>query len=192
MATNIASKNLKARPKAAADRISEDIHRSAVIIKGEVLDNTVKHLAEPESVADLTDHVSVPLEFWLEYKTAILDTNKKVSVQIAADQSPKELADDLNLIESVVLPFETSVDGRSYSHAYALRTQLNYAGEIRATGDVKHDNLGFLQRVGFDAFEMAEGQNLEACLSAFEDFSDVYQPSSDDGRLIFARRRVTH
>ena len=183
--------NLKARPKALPDRISEDIARADVIINGAVVRNTLAHLAEPDSV-DSCANASVPLEFWLAHKSDLRQSNTSIAVQIAADQSPETLVDDLEIIDTVVLPFVVGVDGRSYSHAYRLRTQLNFKGEIRATGDIKRDHIGFLARVGVNAFELAEGQDLHAALSAFNDFSDVYQPSADDGQLIFARRRVQH
>ena len=183
--------NLKARPKAAADRISEDIYR-AIIIRGKAIaSNQLRHCAAPETVAE-TLGASVPLEFWLANKDELLARGGTTAVQIAADQSPVDLADDLDKIDCIVLPLVAGVDGRPYSHAYRLRTQLKYTGEIRATGDIKHDTLGFLRRVGVSAFELSEGQDLEAALYAFSDFSDVYQPSADDGQLIFARRRMSH
>jgi uncharacterized protein (DUF934 family) len=128
----------------------------------------------------------------LEHKDVLLKRSKSIAVQIAADQNPRDLVEDLGNIDCIVLPFVTNMDGRSYSHAYRLRKQYGYTKEIRATGDVKHDSLGFLLRVGVDAFELTEDQDLSAALTAFTDFSEVYQPSADSGQLIFARRRRTH
>ena len=183
--------NLKARPKAVADRISEDIFRAEIIKDKAVSKNQLRHCAAPETISD-TLGASVPLEFWLAHKEDLIAREDVTAVQIAADQNPMDLVDDLNKIDCIVLPLVTGVDGRAYSHAYRLRTQLKFKGEIRVTGDIKHDTLGFLQRVGVNVFELSEEQDLEAALRAFSDFSDVYQPSADNGQLIFARRRMSH
>jgi len=52
--------------------------------------------------------------------------------------------------------------------------------------------LFFLERTGCNAFELTEDQDLEEALGAFSEMSDVYQPSADNGRLIFSRRRTVH
>lgn len=188
-------KNLKKRGKAGPSRIQENLHNANVIRNLQVLDNDLHHIAETEelTVADLpAGNISVPLNLWLDHKDELSQREQQVAVQIAADEDPSDLADDVAQIETIVLPFVTYVDGRSYSHAYQLRTQLGFTGEIRAVGDVHYDQLDFLKRVGCDAFELADGDNQQAALAAFKEFSEVYQPSADDGRLIFSRRRAIH
>jgi uncharacterized protein (DUF934 family) len=189
--------NLKARPKATPDRISQNIETKQVIREQQVQDNDWLHLAESEelsidSVTAQSKNVSVPLSFWLENKDALSSTVTNIAVQIAADEFPEDLAEDLAKVAVVVLPFVSYVDGRSYSHAYKLRTQYNFAGEIRATGDVHFDQLDFLNRVGVNAFELPDEEDSQAALAALSEFSQVYQPSADAGRLIFSRRRATH
>ena len=85
----------------------------------------------------------------------------------------------------VVLPFVSHADGRPYRMAYKLRTRYSFSGQIRAVGDVKFDQLDFLTRVGCDAFELPESEDLQAALRAFSEFSEVYQPAADQRRLIF-------
>jgi len=189
------AKNLKARPKATPSRIQENIDCAKAIVDKQIVDNDFVHIAETEelNVADLPDgDVSVPLNLWLENKQAILARDGLTAVQIAADESAEELADDLSDIDIVVLPFVSYVDGRSYSHAHRLRTRFGYKGQIRAVGDVHLDQLDFLTRSGCDAFELPEGDDLEAALRAFTQFSEVYQPAADGRRLIFSRRRAVH
>jgi len=101
------------------------------------------------------------------------------------------VAVDLNQIDIIVLPITDYTDGRSYSHARNLRLRYHYTGEIRVVGDVHFDQLGFLARVGVDAFELAEGEIANAHM-AFVEFSETYQPSADNTRLIFSRRRPAH
>ena len=175
------NKNLKKRPKAGPSRIQENIQNANVIRNKQVLSSDLLHIAETEklSLADLpSSNISVPLSIWLEYKDELLARDSQVAVQVAADEDPTDLAEDIDLIAVIVLPFVTYVDGRSYSHAYKLRTQLNFKGEIRAVGDVHFDQLDFLARVGCDAFELPDGDNQQAALEAFNEFSEVYQPLS--------------
>jgi len=189
------NKNLKKRPKAGPSRIQENIQNANVIRNKQVLNNDLLHIAETEKLglADLpSGNISVPLSIWLEYKDELLARDSQIAVQVAADEDPTDLAEDIDQIAIIVLPFVTFVDGRSYSHAHKLRTQLNFKGEIRAVGDVHFDQLDFLTRSGCDAFELPESDNLETALRAFKEYSEVYQPAADDGRLIFSRRRAVH
>ena len=189
------AKNLKARPKATPSRIQENISTAQAIVEKAIVANDFVHIAETQelSIADLpAGNISVPLNLWLDHKAEISARDGLTAVQIAADETAEELADDLANIDIVVLPFVSYVDGRSYSHAYKLRTRFGYKGQIRAVGDVHFDQLDFLTRSGCDAFELPEGDNLEAALNAFTEYSEVYQPSADNGRLVFARRRTVH
>jgi len=188
-------KNLKARPKAGPSRITDNIVNKHVIRDQAVQDNTLIHLAESDNLSlDSLPNtpVSVPLSFWLTHQKFLKKSTQPIAVQIAADEEVTDLIDDLQSITTIVLPFVTYADGRSYSHAYKLRTQLKFTGEIRAIGDVHYDQLDFLARVGFDAFELPDTDNQEAALMAFKEYSEVYQPSVDDGRLVFSRRRAIH
>ena len=56
---------------------------------------------------------SVPLEFWLANKDELLARGGTTAVQIAADQSPVDLADDLDKIDCIVLPLVAGVDGQA-------------------------------------------------------------------------------
>jgi uncharacterized protein (DUF934 family) len=191
----VANRAIKSRAKGTPDRIQKDIISAKAIVDQKIVDNTIHHVAETEelSVADLPEgDISVPMNLWLEHKDQLKLRHSLVAVQIAADEFPEDFSDQYPEIASIVLPMVGHVDGRSYSHAYKLRTRFNYTGEIRAIGDVKYDQLGFLTRSGCNAFELPEGENLDTVLKAFTEMSDVYQPSADGGALIFSRRRTVH
>jgi len=191
----VANRAIKARSKGTPDRIQTDIFNAQAIIDQKIVENTIHHVAETEelSIADLPQgDISVPMNLWLDHKAELKTRDGVVAVQIAADEFPEDFSDEYSEIASIVLPMVSHVDGRSYSHAYKLRTRFNYKGEIRAIGDVKYDQLGFLSRSGCNAFELPEGESLETALKAFTEMSDVYQPSADGGALIFSRRRATH
>lgn len=190
-----ANRSIKARSKASPDRIQEDIQNSKVIRVGSIADNQIIHIAESEdlTVATLPESdISVPLEFWLEHKAQLQQRDSLVAVQIASDEDPAELANDLPNIAMIVLPFVMFMDGRGYSHANNLRLKMGYKGEIRAVGDVHFDQLGFLARVGVSSFEIPDDENHEYALKAFTEFSEVYQPAADGKPLIFSRRRTVH
>ena len=188
-----ANRAIKARAKATPDRIQSDIVSAKAIINKEIVDNNIHHVAETQelTIADLpSGDISVPMNLWLDHKIELQAREGLVAVQIAADEFPEDFADEYADITAIVLPMVSHVDGRSYSHAYKLRTRFSYQGQIRAIGDVKYDQLGFLARSGCDAFELPQGENLEVALGAFTEMSDVYQPSADGGALIFSRRRA--
>ena len=192
---NIADRSKKARPKATPSRIQSNIESAKAIVDQSIVDNAIIHVAETEelSAADLPNtQVSVPLNLWLEEAEAIKARDGLVAVQIGVDENPEDIAESANDIDMIVLPFVNHVDGQAYSHAYKLRTRYGFKGEIRAIGDVKFDQLDFLSRVGCNAFELPETENLETALRAFNEFSEVYQPSADGGRSIFSRRRTLH
>lgn len=191
----VANRSIKARAKASPDRIQQDIVSARAIVDQKIVDNAVHHVAETEelTLADLPQgDISVPMSLWLDHKAELQARDGLTAVQIAADEFTEEFADEYADISAIVLPMVAHVDGRSYSHAYKLRTRFDFKGEIRAIGDVKYDQLGFLTRSGCNAFELPESENLETALKAFTEMSDIYQPSADGGALIFSRRRAVH
>ena len=100
----------------------------------------------------------------------------------------EDFAADLPRIALVALEFPKWVDGRAYSQAHVLRARLRYAGEIRATGEVVVDMMPLLQRSGFDAVVLREGERQSSAERALAFFpaghyqGDVLQP-----KPLFAR-----
>ena len=137
-------------------------------------------------------NVSVPFSFWQANKAKLLQRDHEVAVQLGAADFAEDILDDLADIKTIVLTFESAADGRSYSHAYLLRTRYHFKGQIRAIGDVHYDQLNFLARCGCDAFEIPDHEDSQQALDAFESFSEIYQPSADGGNLVFVRRRLAH
>lgn len=82
---------------------------------------------------------------------------------------------DLAVFPLIAVHIERFADGRAYSTAALLRTRSGYAGELRAFGDVLRDQLFFLRRVGFDAFEIRADRSAEEALVSLQDFSEPYQ-----------------
>jgi len=102
--------------------------------------------------------------------------------------------DDLNAalpllarVQLVAISFPKFGDGRGYSKARLLRERHGFKGEIRAVGEVLGDQLFYMMRCGFDAFELVEGKDVEAALRAMRDFSVTYQAATDDPRPLYRR-----
>jgi len=107
------------------------------------------------------------------------------------DRKIAELAPLLDRLALVALVFPTFRDGRAYSQARLLRERHAFRGELRATGQVLRDQLLFLQRAGFDAFEVTKETDALKFAEAVERYSVFYQPTGD-GRLSALRARLSH
>ncbi len=110
-----------------------------------------------------------------------------VGVWLDSDEQVEELEGALDC-SVVALNFSAFTDGRPYSSASILRRRYGFAGELRAVGDVRRDQLEQMVRCGFDAFQMAEGQDLDAALQGLKGFSENYQSTADRPEPLFRRR----
>lgn len=66
---------------------------------------------------------------------------------------------DLSGVRVVELHFPKFTDGRAFSQARQLRQRRQFAGIVRATGDVLIDQLQQMQRCGFDEAVLRADQN---------------------------------
>jgi len=76
-----------------------------------------------------------------------------------------------------VLDFPQYTDGRAYSQARLLRSQFGFSGELRATGDIRPDQVLFMARAGINAFEFKEQPDQKRIEQALARFTVNYQPS---------------
>ena len=107
---------------------------------------------------------------------------------LGAEDDPAEIEADLGRLDVVAFEFGAFTEGRCYSRARLLRERYGYRGEIRALGDVSTDRLAFMERCGFNAFELRDDCDPREALAAFAELSDVYQPGADGAVTIPARR----
>ncbi len=98
-----------------------------------------------------------------------------LGVRLESGEPVEALEPWLNRLSLVALGFPAFVDGRAFSAAAILRQRHGFAGEIRAVGNVLVDQHAFMLRVGFDAFEVAEGRALESWRTALLDVPFAYQ-----------------
>jgi len=139
----------------------------------------------------LAGDVIVSLDVWNEHKTQLGAYDGGVGIQLASDQAPELIEQDLSQLDLVALEFPAFKDGRAFSYARLLRERFGFTGEVRAVGDVLRDQAFFMLRCGFDAFEVSDTHALKGFLEALGEFTFVYQPSTDKRQSVVANRHAT-
>jgi uncharacterized protein (DUF934 family) len=109
-------------------------------------------------------------------------------ITLANDAEIIDLLPRLHKLTLIALQFPKWTDGRAYSQARLLRARYRYRGELRATGEVLVDMLPLLERTGFDAVQLADGQDQAAAERALQFFDrGHYQGDVRQPRPLFAR-----
>ncbi|HUM90003.1 MAG TPA: DUF934 domain-containing protein [Candidatus Competibacter sp.] len=159
----------------------------SVIKQRRIVEDHWQHLADDGDVP--TGPVIVSLARWRRDRKMLLERGKPVGVRLPNTADVADLTEDLPLLAVVALEFPKFADGRAYSQARLLRERHGYRGEIRAVGDVLRDQLLFMARCGFDAFELRPDRSLEDALVAFGEFTESYQPAVDQPQPLYRRVR---
>ena len=103
----------------------------------------------------------------------------RLGVRLTPADAPEELGGWLARLELIAVEFPNPGDGRGYSQARLLRGRLGFSGELRAVGaGVKQDQVFLLARCGFDALELAAGEDPEAARRALGRYTVAYQPGA--------------
>lgn len=131
--------------------------------------------------------VTLPLARFLAEAGAIVRRNAPTGVRLEPDDDPEALVPYLQQIQLIEVNFPKYTDGRGYSHAQLLRRRHGYAGELRAVGHVLRDQIFYMNRSGFDAFETARA-DLDDVLEALREFSEAYQPAAGGQVPVFHKR----
>lgn len=135
-----------------------------------------------------TGDIIVPLAAWREHREALLSRPGRLGVWLDGNEEPAAIAGDLKHFGVVAVNFPKLTDGRGYSVGRLLRERYGWKGELRAIGDVQRDQLFFLAGCGFNAFALREGEDLQAALAAFGEFTEAYQASVLEPLPLFRRR----
>lgn len=136
------------------------------------------------------DNVIVPLAAWQALREQLVAREGGLGVWLAGEHDPGAIAEDLQHFQVVAVQFPSFTDGRGYSTGRLLRERYGWRGELRAIGDIQRDQLFYLARCGFDAFDLRAGEDPHVALGAFNDFSEAYQTSADRSLPLFRRREV--
>jgi uncharacterized protein (DUF934 family) len=132
--------------------------------------------------------ITVSLGRFRSERELLLARNTEIGVRLEPADDPHELEDYLERLSLIEVNFPKYTDGRGYSLAQLLRRRMGYSGELRAVGNVLRDQILYMNRSGFDAFE-TDRADLTSVLEALEEFSVVYQPAADERIPVFQRRR---
>jgi len=102
-----------------------------------------------------------------------------LGVRVAPADAPEDLIPELPRLGLVAVEFPNPGDGRGYSQGRLLRERFGFTGELRAVGaGVRQDQVFLLARCGFDALELAAGEDREAALAALSRYDVAYQPGA--------------
>ncbi len=147
-----------------------------VIRQRKPVPNLWQHL--PDNAVLSPGAITVSLRRWFAERDALRARIHLMGIRLAPEDDVFALAGELEGISMVAVEFPSFVEGRGYSQARLLRERLGFPGELRALG-ARRDHLRFMERCGFDAFELAEGEDLNAALAAFDEIRTHYQPAAD-------------
>jgi uncharacterized protein (DUF934 family) len=141
-----------------------------------VLDDDAPVPADGDVVVSLT-------RFQAERQSLFARNGGRLGLMIAPDDAVEDISEDLGedatRFSLVMVQFPVFRDGRGFTSARLLRERYGYRGELRAVGEVLEDQIYFMLRCGFDAFEIV-GSDPEAVFArAAKTFSAAYQPAAD-------------
>ena len=142
----------------------------------------------PETVALPDGDIIFPLAVWQARKDEIV-SRPTIGLLLQPADRVEDVAGELASFNLIAVNFPKFVDGRGYSTAALLRQRYGYTGELRAVGDVLHDQLFFMRRVGFDSYALKDGKSLDYAIAAgFKPFTEAYQGATDQAQPHFRRR----
>ncbi len=149
----------------------------ALIKDGAVVDDDWITVADDVELPDAP--VIVTFDRWRSERDRLIGRNTPLGIRLESGQSPVGIAGDLDRFSLVALEFPVFTDGRAFSSARILRERYGFFGEIRAVGDVLRDQILFMVRCGFDAFEMERGGTAEDWRAAVAEINVFYQAAAD-------------
>lgn len=123
--------------------------------------------------------IIVSLKRWQEERADLIARANGLGVRLAAADHAGAIAADIPLLALIALEFPTFRDGRAYSTARLLRERFGFKGELRAVGNVLRDQLLFMHRCGFDAFEVRDAAAVDEWKRAMSEISIFYQATAD-------------
>ena len=152
-----------------------------------VVEDEWRHVGDAEDLP-AEGGVIVSLNRWQNERVVLDGRNAPLGIRLNSDERPETIAPDLDRFDLVALDFPAFKDGRAFSTARLLRERYRYTGELRAVGDVLRDQLQFMLRCGFDAFEYSGATVADEVIAAFDEIGVVYQTAADRRRSAAALR----
>jgi uncharacterized protein (DUF934 family) len=140
----------------------------------------------PDGPVPESGPVALPFARYLSDKPAL--EGRAAGTVLGPSDDVRALAPELASLSLIVLTFPKLADGRAFTQARILREQMGWRGPLRAAGAVFRDQLFYMARCGFDAFELPGSEDEAGALAALSRFSAVYQPAADGMRPAFRVR----
>src|SRR5580704_8396376 len=159
-----------------------------LVKNGKIATDIFVHVADDAELS-ADGAVLISAARFLENPDAISQRLGKTGVIWPNNRDLDDLVPYLDRLAVVALVFPSFRDGRAYSQARLLRERHGFKGELRATGQVLRDQFVFMQRAGFDAFEVKKESDAEAFAATVKRYSVFYQPTGD-GRITALHRRM--
>ncbi len=145
---------------------------------GRIVDDDWSYLGEAQT--DAAAPLILNLAQWQNERETWIARGGPLGIVLSPSHSVNVLAADIERLALIGAEFPGPSDGRAYSQARQLRETWKFAGELRATGFVRRDQLFFMARSGFSSFELPDTE-IDAAAAALAAFSTAYQPSNDAG-----------
>lgn len=140
--------------------------------------------------AAASQHLLLPLADYLKAVAAGEPADGRAVLLKPEDQDLTPLLPHLSQLPLIAVHFGSSGEGRGYTQARLLRERHGYKGELRAVGAVRTDQVYFLARVGFDAFDLVDGDDAAVAIAQLDRFTVAYQTSV--GTQTHTRMRYGH
>src|SRR4029079_14549185 len=102
----------------------------------------------------------LPLADYIKAIEAGEPAERRAPLLRAEDHDGAPLLPFLSRVPLVAVNFTTTGDGRGFTQARLLRERYGYQGELRAVGKIRADQMFFLGRCGFDAFELLDHEDV--------------------------------
>ena len=158
-----------------------------IIKDREVVEDNWQHLDDEADI--VAGDITVSYARWLDQKDILASHKGGLGIRLCGDDDLEAIVADLDKFSLIVVVFPAFTDGRGYSYARLLRDRHGYTGEIRAQGDVLHDQLYYMTQCGINSFELANPNRLTNALAALDDFSENYQTTVDKPDPLYRRLR---
>jgi uncharacterized protein (DUF934 family) len=159
------------------------------LIKNRALCSNEWVIAGTETAAAAT-HLLLPLADYLAAIAAGDPADRRAVLLKPEIHDLAPLLPYLHQLPLIAVQFGSTGEGRGYTQARLLRERHGYTGELRAVGAVRTDQIYFLARCGFDAFDLVDGDDAAVAIAQLDRFSVAYQTSA--GNLTHTRMRYGH
>lgn len=159
-----------------------------LILDSQVVDDNWAFVAAESALddLDLSQPVLLPLALWNQLDNSQRNTN--VGLWLPSDTLPEQIEGNIPEIPVIAINFPVFGDGRGFSIGRLLRERYGFTGQLRAFGNPIRDQLSYLVRCGFNAFQLAPHYPLEDALESLQDFTEFYQTGVDQPQPLFRRR----